>query len=228
MELKVQKRDAFGGSQSATLRASGLVPAELYGHGVKNVHLAVPVKDMMSAYKQAGESEIINLVVDGKTTPVLIHDVQFHPISQDFQSVDFYEVDMNAELELAVPFEFVGEAPAIKNFGGILTKAMDEVEVRCLPANIPQDIKIDLSVLVNLNQSIYVRDLPNSDKYKIVSDPNNAIVSISEPMKEEELAPKPEAKVEDVKVETELKKDARDAAKTSAAPEAGAKKEVKK
>jgi large subunit ribosomal protein L25 len=228
MELKVQKRNTFGGSQSAVLRASGLVPAELYGNGVENVHLAVPVKDMMTAYKRAGESEIINLVVDGKTTPVLIHDVQFHPLSQEFQSVDFYQVNMNEELELAVPFEFVGEAPAIKNFGGILTKAMDEVEVKCLPANIPAHIKIDLSTLANLNQSIYVRDLPASDKYKIVSDPNNAIVSISEPMKEEEIVPAVEAKIEDIKVEGEEKVAARAAAKAAPATEAGAKKEVKK
>lgn len=225
MELKVQKRNTFGGSQSAVLRASGLVPAELYGHNVANVHLAVPVKDMMTAYKQAGESEIINLVVDGKTTPVLIHDVQFHPISQEFQSVDFYQVDMKSEIELAVPFEFIGEAPAVKGLGGVLTKAMDELEVKCLPGNIPHSIKIDLSVLTDLNQSIYVRDLPQSDKYKILTDANNAIVSISEPMKEEELAPAAEVKVEDVKVETEEKKVARDAAK-AVAPEAG--KEVKK
>ena len=226
MELKVQKRNGFGGAQAAILRAGGLVPAELYGHNVENVHLSVPVKDMMTAYKTAGESEIINLVVDGETTPVLIHDVQFHPISQEFQSVDFYQVDMKEELELMVPFEFVGEAPAVKNHGGILTKAMEELKVKCLPANIPHAIKIDLSILTDLNQSIYVRDIPKSDKYNILTDSNNAIVSISEPMKEEEIAPAVEAKVEDVKVEGEEKVAARAAAKATT-PEAPTK-EAKK
>src|SRR3989344_749620 len=222
MDLQVQKRNELGSGKVVFLRGKGMIPAELYGHGVANIHLTVPVKDLAAAYKTAGESEIINLVVDGQNKPVIIHDIQFHPITQDFQSVDFYEVDMNAELELAIPFEFMGEAPAVKAFGGILTKAMDALEIVCLPANIPQHIVIDLSKLTELNQSIYVRDLAASDKYKIVTNPSTVIVSISEPVVEE-VTPVAEVKIEDIKVEGEEKKAARVAAKFAAAHQAGGK-----
>jgi len=216
MELKVQKRSELGGAKVAALRAKGFVPAELYGHGVENVHLAVGIKDLRAAYAKAGESEIINLVIDGKTKPVIIHDVQFDTLSQEFQTVDFYEVNMKEELEIGVPFEFIGDAPAVKNFGGVLVKAMDTLEIKCLPTDIPQHITIDLSKLENLNQSIYVRDLPKSDKYKIVTEGSTVIVSISEPAKEEEI-PAAAPSVEDVKVESEEKKAARDAEKAATA-----------
>lgn len=215
MELKVQKRSELGSSKVAALREKGLIPAELYGRGIENIHLAVPVKDLRAAYAKAGESEIINLVVDGKARPVIIHDIQFDTLTQEFQTVDFYEVNMKEELELAVPFEFKGDAPAVKNHGGVLVKAKTELEIKCLPANIPAHITIDLSGLTELNQSIYVKDLPKSDKYKIITDPSTVIVSISEPAKEEEI-PAPAPSIDDVKVESEEKKAARDAEKAAA------------
>lgn len=206
MELKAQKRSELGSIKAEKLRESGMIPAELYGHNIENIHLAVDAKELKTVYNKAGESEIVNLVVDGETKPTIIHDIQIHPISEEFRSVDFYQVNMKEEIELAVPFNFIGTAPAVKNFGGVLVKAMEELEIVCLPGNIPGEIDIDLSTLTELGSSIYVKDLPESDKYRILTDPSTVIATVSEPREEEE---EPGISVEDVKVEGEEKKAAK-------------------
>lgn len=208
MELKAQKRSELGSVKANKLRESGMIPAELYGHNIENMHLAVDSKELRVVYNEAGESEIVNLVVDGETKPTIIHDIQIHPISEEFRSVDFYQVNMKEEIELAIPFNFVGEAPAVKNFSGVLVKAMEELEIVCLPGNIPGEIDIDLSTLTELHSSIYVKDLPESDKYRILTDPSTVIATVSEPREEEEE--EEEISVEDVKVEGEEKKAAKE------------------
>lgn len=213
MDLKVQKRDKFGG-QVAALKKQGLVPAELYGHHVDNIHLSVPLKDFRIAYKKAGENQIINLQIDNETRPVLIYEVNRNPVTDELQSIDFYQVNMKEEIHTSVPLKFVGEAPAVKSLGGVLVRALDEIKVKALPADIPSEIVIDLSVLAELNQSIYVKDLPVSDKYKFELDASNVIVTVAE-QREEEVAPVVAPNLEEVKVETEEKVAARATAKAA-------------
>lgn len=217
MDLKVQKRDKFG-SQVAALRASGLIPAELYGHGIQNVHISVPVKDFRIAYKEVGENRLLNLVVDKETRPVLIQEVTKDPLTDELLSVDFYQVKMDEEIQTTVPIRFVGEAPAVKNLGGVLVKAMDEVKIKALPANIPAEITVDLSGLAELRQSIYVKDIAQSSKFKVMVDAANVIVTVSE-QREEEEAPVAAPAIDQVVVEAEEKKAARDAAKAATATE---------
>lgn len=215
MDLKVEKRDKFGG-QLATLRKQGFVPAELYGHGIQNIHLSVPLKDFKLAYKSAGENKIINLMVGGEAKPVLIYEINRNPITDELQSIDFYQVNMNEEIHTSVPLRFEGVAPAVKSLAGVLVKAMDEIKIKALPANIPSEIVVDLSALANLNQSLYVKDLPASTKYKFEVDPSNVVVTVSE-QREEEVAPVAAPALDQVVVETEEKKAARDASKTATA-----------
>src|SRR3989344_7382468 len=113
MELKVEKRETLG-KKVESLRKQGLLPAELYGHGVANLHLSVNAKEFEKVYKGAGENTVINVNVDGVTKPVLIYDVQIHPLKGSIEAVDLYEVKMDEEIEATVPLEFVGESPAVK------------------------------------------------------------------------------------------------------------------
>src|SRR3989344_3425063 len=153
MDLKVQKREKLGGNLSV-LKKQGLIPAELYGHGITNMHLAVPFKDFRIAYKTVGENQIINLQIDGEKRPVLIYEVNSNPVTDELQSIDFYQVNMKEEIHTSVPFKFIGEAPAVKALGGILVKSLDEIKIKALPGNIPHEIVIDLGGLAELNQSI--------------------------------------------------------------------------
>src|SRR3989344_8596449 len=100
MKLKVEKRDILG-KKVESLRKQGLLPAELYGHGVPNLHLAVNAREFEKIYKEAGENTVVNVVVDGSVKPVLIQDVQLHPVKGNIETIDFYEVRMDEKIEAA-------------------------------------------------------------------------------------------------------------------------------
>jgi len=216
-ELKAQKRAEFGTKKADVLRGKGFIPAELYGHETKNAHLTVGVKEFAEVYKKAGENTIVNVMVDGENYPSLIYDVMYAPIGGQILSVDFYKVNMNQEIHTTVPLEFVGEAPAVKAFGGILTKAMNEIEIKALPADIPASIKIDLSALTEIGKKIYVKDLAHTGKFKILIAETNVVASVAEQEKEEEI-PVAAPDISAIKTEGEEKKAERDAAKEEAAP----------
>ncbi len=209
MELEVKKREVLG-KKVRTLRNQGLIPAELYGHGVANLHLSVNLKDFEKVYREAGENTVVSVKIDGQTKPTLIHDVTVNPITKKIGSVDFREVKMDEIIKIPVPVELTGESPAIRDLHGILVKIMDEIEVEALPNDIPSEIKVDISSINELGGSIYVKDLPQSSKFKFAVDPETVIVTVSEPTVEEE-APAAELTPESVIVETEEKKAEREA-----------------
>ncbi len=207
-ELKVEQRKTFGKANVA-LRKTGMIPAELYGHGIPNVHVAINSKDFDKVYKEAGENTVVNIVVDGASHPVLIYDIQRDPITDKVLAVDFYQVKMDEKIETSVPLSFVGESPAVKD-GGILIEAMDEVEVEAFPQDLPEKIEVDLSKLLAIGDSLYVRDLPKSSKYEYVVEPDTVVASITEQAAEEEVAA-PVLTPDQVVVETEEKKAERQA-----------------
>ena len=205
MDLAVQKRETFG-KKVKHLRDKGLIPAELYGYGVENAHISVPQKEFDKVYNEAGESSIINLVLDSKKHPVLIYDLQRDPVTDEVLSVDFNQVRMDKKVQIWVPLNFVGESEGVKS-GGILVKAMQELEVEALPTNIPQEIEVDISVLTDIDQSIYVKDLKIPADVEALVGPDTAVASVSAPItEEEEAAQAAEADVSAVKVEGEEKK----------------------
>ncbi|MDO8536890.1 MAG: 50S ribosomal protein L25 [bacterium] len=219
MELIVKNREKFGKAVK-TLRKQGLIPAELYGHGVKNLHLAVPVKDFHKVYKEAGANTVVNLVVDRATPggqerrPALIHEVVRDYITEEVSHVDFYEVRMDEEIRAKIPLEFINESAAVKEKGGILNKSMSEIEVEALPGDLPHGFKVDLTSLDDLNKSIYVKDVKVPKGVKVLVDLETVIVTVTPPMKEEEKVVEVPVDVSAVKVETEEKKAERAAEKT--------------
>ncbi len=224
MELTVQKREKLGSGVKA-LRGQGLIPAELYGRGLQNLHLSVPEKEFRKLYKDAGESTVINVVLDGEKHPALIQSVSFDPLTDDFQSVDFYQVRMDEKLTVSVPLVFEGVSPAVKEKNALLVKPLQELEIEALPGNIPHDIKVDLSKLQDLDQSIYVRDLEIPANVEVLVSPDTVVATATEKTtEEEELAMQQAAAggVESVKVETEEKKAEREAEKAGPESETAA------
>jgi len=186
MELKVQTRNIFG-KKVETLRQQDLIPAELYGHGVKNLHLTLLAKEFQKVFKEAGESTIVNLVTeDNKKIPVMIHNVVSDPISEKILNVDFYQIKLTEKIKIPVPIEFIGEAPAVKNFGGILVKTLQEIEVEAYPQDLPHHFQINLSSLDEIKKSILVKDLKLSDKLKISINPEMIVATVIEAKPEEE------------------------------------------
>jgi len=204
MELQVQKREIFGKKVKA-LRKQGFIPAELYGHGVENIHLSVPAKDFLKIFKEVGESTIINLSLENKKLPVLIHDVAVDPINDQIIHIDFYQIKMDEKITTSVPLKFIGEAPAVREKGGILVKAMQEIEIEALPADLPTSIEVNLNNLSETGKSIYVKDLQVAKGVKILVEPETVVATVIEAAKEE-VEEKP-ITVEEVKVEREEKKE---------------------
>lgn len=213
MDLAVQKREKFGKANRA-LRQKGLVPAEFYGRGVENKHLSVNGRDFLKVFREAGENTIVNLVIGELKEPALIYDVVKDPLTEEVIHVDFYKVRMDEEIRAHIPLRFVGESLAVKERLGTLNKAMGEVEVEALPGNLPHDIEVDLSNLVDLNKSIHVRDLKVPEKVKVLLEPETVVATVV-PLREEEVKEKP-ADVSEVKVEGEEKKVERAAEKEEA------------
>jgi large subunit ribosomal protein L25 len=185
IELKVKNREILG-KKTRKLRRDGLIPAELFGHGLKNRHLSVPEKDFIKVYREAGEHTLINLITENnEKLPVIVSNISRHPISQKFLSVDFHQVRMDEKIQTKVPIEFTGVAPAIKN-GLVVVKVLNEIEIESLPNAIPKNFEIDLSTLENVGQVISVKDLKAPPGVKILAPQEMVIVTVTE--KQEEVS----------------------------------------
>lgn len=219
MELNAQTREKIGGNLNA-LRQSGVLPAVVYGSQTDSLPVQVGYKDFMKVLKEAGESTIVSLSVNGNLKNVLIHDVKTDPLTGKVVHADFYQVRMDKKIKSEIPLVFAGESGAVKNLGGILIKSIHEVEVEALPADLPHDIQVDISVLNTFENVIHLKDLPVPSGVKIFGNPEEVVASVAAPRTEAELeslkAAPVEAKVEEVKVETEEKKAEREQKKAEA------------
>lgn len=192
------------GKRSRRVRVSGQIPGVLYGHGVKNVNLAVPYHPFTKVFKAAAHSSLVDLVIDGGSpVKVLIADVQADPLSGRLAHVDFHQVKMTEKLHTSIALRFAGEAPAVKAFGGVQVANLQEVPVSCLPQDLVPEIVVDVTKLANLHDSLKVSDLKFPKGIEVLLKPEEIVVTVIPPRSEEELAQleaKPEMKVEAVEV----------------------------
>lgn len=193
--LKAQTRNTKEKKTEAPL---GAIPGVLYGRGIKNAMVWVNKREFNHIYENAGESTIFKLELKkGDERNVLVKEIQRDILNGKPIHIDFYQVRMDEKIEAAIGLEFVGESPAVKDLGGVLVKNMDEIEVKCLPKDLPPKIEVDISRIKSFEDYIYVKNLPISDKVEILADPENVVAMVSEPRSEEELA----------ELETEIKED---------------------
>jgi len=161
------------------IRKSGLVPAVLYGAGLDPLNITVDPKQMKRILNsETGHNTIFDLTAGGDSGKAMIVDWQFEPIKGALLHVDLKRIAMDKLLRVGVPVTLKGEAPGVKLQGGILEQMMREVEIECLPADIPGRIEADVSKL-EFGQTIRVSDLPQSDKIKFITDANQAIAHVT-------------------------------------------------
>lgn len=142
------------------VRPAGQLPAVVYGKGNVTESLTLPARDFLKLYKEAGESSLIDLTVDGKSSgKVLVQDVQVDPVSDRIIHVDLRRVDMNKPITAPVTLRFVGDSPIIKSSGGTLVTTINTVEVRCLPKDLVSHIDVDISGLVSYEVVLKIKDL---------------------------------------------------------------------
>lgn len=187
ISLKASKREVVG-KKVKKLRAEGMVPAVLYGHGEESKNISVKYLEFSKVYAKAGENAIVELEIDGKTVPALIYDTQLDHTSGNFSHVDFLQVNMKEEVEADIPLEFVGESAAVKANGGVLIKTLEEVEVKCLPADLPSKFEIDISALATFDDQIKIGDIKVPAGVEIMDDKDTVVALVERPRSEEELA----------------------------------------
>ncbi len=184
--IEAERRDPGGKNVNRRLRRSGKIPAVLYGRGMEPVPLTVApeaVRDIL--FSESGHNTIFTVSVDkGKQTNAMVKDYQLDPVRGSLIHTDFYEVAMDRLLELTVNIEIVGESEGVKKDGGLMDIVTRSIEVECLPADIPDSIKVEVGHL-KINDYIRVKNLPTSPKVKILTDPEVVIVTIVPPVKEE-------------------------------------------
>ena len=170
------------------LRADRKIPAVYYGKGQKNLHLELDYQTFRKLFAQAGESTIIDLQVEGEKEPfkVLVQEVQYDPVKDTFSHVDFIHVVMTEAITTKVPLEFVGTALGVKDLGGNLTVSKNELEIKCLPLDLPHSIEVDISGLIDFSVVIHVKDVIVPDKVTVLDDIEGTVVSVSAPREEKE------------------------------------------
>ena len=191
--LQAEKRDGRGKNEARRLRASGRIPAVVYGaEKGKAVEIAVDPKILMRIlHSESGVNTLIGLKVDGGDSRVMVKEYQIDPIDHKLLHADFYQVAMDKALTVTVPLLMKGEAPGVKQQGGIVDFVNREIEIECLPGDIPENIVVDISELM-LNQGVRVRDLHTEGaKWKPVTDGDLMIVHVVALKVEEPAATEP-------------------------------------
>ena len=191
--LQAEKRESRGKNEARRLRAAGKIPAVVYGtEKSKATEIAVDPKVLLRIlHSESGVNTLIGLHLDGGgggDTRVLVKEYQLDPIDHKLLHADFYQVAMDKTLTITVPIVLKGEARGVKQQGGIVDFVNREIEVECLPADIPEHIDIDISELM-LHQGVRVRDLQQDAKWKPVSEPEMMIVHVVNVKVEETPAP---------------------------------------
>lgn len=192
------------------LRQIGKLPGVIYGQGVASQPIALDLLEFKKLYTQAGKSSLIDLKInEGEPVKVLIQEVQAHPLTLAPVHVDLRQINMKEKLTVAVPLEFAGDAPAVKELFGTLVRVNDTLTIRCLPAHLPSKIQVDLSKLQTFDDVILVADLSLPPELEILQGAREVIASVTPPLTEEQLKKleeESEIGVSAVKVESEEKK----------------------
>lgn len=188
MSLKVQVRE-----KDEKLNPD-FMAAVVYGQSLENILIKIKVNDFIKVYDKAGESNLISLEVEGKGNyQVLLKEVQRNVIKGFPIHADFFKVDMNKELTAEIPLEFIGESKAVKEQGALFNKSIDEVSVECLPHDLVDHIDIDISVMENIGDVLFIKDIKVPKGIKILNHSEDVVATISEQEEEkvEEVAPAP-------------------------------------
>ncbi len=188
IELKTNIRTSIGNGPARVLRRNKQIPAVLYGMGTETVLLSVDISDLEQVLKESSASQLLlNLVIqNGKTytKTVMIKELQIHPVSRDFLHVDFYEIVMDRKIKVNIPVVTRGKSEGVEQ-GGMLQIIRRELEVLCLPFEIPEQIEIDITNL-EIGDSVHVNDISLEGNAEIQADVNFTMLTILSPTAAEE------------------------------------------
>lgn len=190
--LSVQKREELGKSKVKDLREQGFIPAVIYGEGKSAQAIKVSHKELFQLLHQHRlENVILNLEIkntEDKDKPCLIKEIQYHPVKGDIVHVDFNEVSLTKAIKVNVPIVAKGDPVGVKQDGGVLEHILWEIEIECLPGDMPKAIEADVTHL-KIGDAIHIKDINLPPNIKVITDANAVILSVAAPTKEEIVEP---------------------------------------
>lgn len=167
-----------GSSDARRLRAAGKIPAVVYGHGMDPISVSVDRRELRQALSGAsGMNTILDLTVEGTVYPSLIKDIQRHPVKRSVQHIDFIQVNLNEEVVVSIPIHLDGEAKDVSSNGGLVDLAMQELQVRTTPRNIPDSVIIDVSEMT-MDTVIRVEDIALPSGVVAEADADAPVVTV--------------------------------------------------
>ena len=206
--LQVEPRESSGKSKNKILRRTGLIPAVVYAKGKKSESLQVPSKEFMRLlHEHHIESVVLMLRMKGedvkkhKDTACLVKEIQYGAVQGDVVHIDFNEISLTKAIKVNVGIVAKGDAVGVKQDGGILEHLLWEIEIECLPTKIPEQIELDVSAL-KIGDTIHIKDIKVAEGIKIMNSPDDIVLSVVPPAKEEAAAAPLEG--EEVKTEPEV------------------------
>jgi large subunit ribosomal protein L25 len=203
IKLSATSRTEKGKGVAKRLRSEGKLPAVVYGHKTDPIALTIDSKQLLKLIVEGkSEHKLFGLSIEGNGKPiekiVMIKELQIHPLKRNFLHVDFFEVAMDEEITLSLVIKLVGEAPGVE-MGGMLQQVRRDIEIKCLPSQIPDTVEIDVSAL-NIGDSVHLNDIQLPEGIKVLDDADLTIATV--------LAPVVEKEVEPEEVEGELEEEA--------------------
>jgi large subunit ribosomal protein L25 len=182
-ELQVEKRLIIG-NKVRKLRRDNIIPSVIYSNKFTPTNIQVKIGEFIKVYKVAGKTHVIDITLDGKLIPTIVHDLDIDPITQQVRHVDFLAVDLNEKVDASVPVELIGEARGVKENALVLVQNIKTIEVSALPDNIPDVIEVQISDLLELGDNVTISDLHKSE---ILEEENTVIATLVTQSQEEEV-----------------------------------------
>ena len=205
LTLNAEKRTKIGKLES--LRKEGFIPAVYYGKKEASTPIQIKKSDFLKIYKEAGESTVVSIKTSGGAVDALIVDVDFDPVRHEPRHVDFYVFEKGHKVEVAIPLEFIGIAPAIKDLGGVLVKTLHEINIKADPSKLPHQIEVDISSLLDFTSQILIKDIKLPTGVELIDGQEEVVATVAAPReeKEEEIVEAPD--LSQIEVEKKGKKE---------------------
>jgi large subunit ribosomal protein L25 len=199
--LTVQKRDKS--IKPKVVRRSGMIPAEFYGHGIENESVQMEYQTFRKLFRIAGENTVIDLAVEGGGNhKVLVHRVDRHPVTDNFEYIEFINVRMDEKVTTNVAVNLEGQAPAVKEMAGVLVQHLHEIEITCLPGDLIHEVTLNVDSLVDFHTALHVSDIKVPSTVEILTPLDDTVAAVNAP-REEEIEEAVEMDVSAVEVDGE-------------------------
>ena len=181
LTLQVAERNVLG-KKNRFLRRQGITPVHLFGHNIESQALQCDTLQLKQIIAHAGTTRLISLKIDGEKQPksVFVREIQRDAVSNQLFHVDFYQVKKGEKIAVGVPIILVGESPAMKGKGRMLTHGITSLSIECLPDHVPPQIEVDISLLEEVEQAIHVKDIVLDPDITVNADPEQLVVKVTE------------------------------------------------